>query len=109
MENSQAKPRRYISRLKVISHFPQVKLDPVNASLASPFLRRLKHQVDVILFNPPYVPTDEEEALAGQDKRDIEGSWAGGKDGMQVTEQFLRSVPVSYGLKRCSMIQADNR
>ena len=50
--------------------------------------------VDVILFNPPYVPTSEEEALRAQDLRSIQGSWAGGSDGMQVTYAFLDHVEV---------------
>lgn len=66
----------------------------VNASLADPFYQRLSNKVDVILFNPPYVPTLEEEALQAQDLRNIQGSWAGGSDGMQVTYAFLDRVEV---------------
>ncbi|KAF8807281.1 S-adenosyl-L-methionine-dependent methyltransferase [Phlegmacium glaucopus] len=67
----------------------QVDIQVVNASLADPFYQRLSYKVDVILFNPPYVPTSAEEVLQAQDSRDIQGSWAGGSDGMQVTYAFL--------------------
>ncbi|PBK77137.1 S-adenosyl-L-methionine-dependent methyltransferase [Armillaria solidipes] len=70
----------------------EISLDPVNTAFAGPFHHRLKNAIDVILFNPPYVPTDREEALDAQSKRHIEGSWAGGHDGMDVTDCFLSVV-----------------
>jgi release factor glutamine methyltransferase len=50
--------------------------------------------IDILLFNPPYVPTDSEEALSGQDDANISSAWAGGEDGMQITESLLRNVKV---------------
>ncbi|KAF9568535.1 S-adenosyl-L-methionine-dependent methyltransferase [Agrocybe pediades] len=70
----------------------KVDIDPVNGSLATPFQSRLAHSVDVILFNPPYVPTPEEEALIAQTSKDIGGAWAGGWDGLRVTNIFLQAV-----------------
>ncbi|KAJ6519448.1 S-adenosyl-L-methionine-dependent methyltransferase [Mycena sanguinolenta] len=70
----------------------KVSLEPVNASLAHPLLARLRNSVDIILFNPPYVPTVFNEASGAQENRDIEGSWAGGQDGMQVTDKFFPQV-----------------
>jgi len=52
------------------------------------------HSVDVILFNPPYVPTNTEEILDAQTARGIESSWAGGLHGMNVTDLFLERVEV---------------
>jgi len=40
---------------------------------------------DLIVFNPPYLP--------GDDKGDIERSWAGGEEGVQVLERFLTEAP----------------
>lgn len=77
-----------------LAYVLQVTLEPLNADLTSPLVHRLRHSVDVLMFNPPYVPTPEEEAELGQDSMDITGSWAGGKDGMQVTEKLLQIVPV---------------
>ncbi|KAG6910553.1 hypothetical protein DXG01_009503 [Tephrocybe rancida] len=72
----------------------KVVLDPMNASFASPLTTRLKHSVDVILFNPPYVPTIPDEVSDAQDTRGIAGSWAGGTAGMNVTDVFLERVEV---------------
>ena len=61
-------------------------LEACQCDLATPLLADLKQKVDVLIFNPPYVPTPEEEV--GSDS--IEASWAGGKDGRVV---FDRAVP----------------
>lgn len=44
---------------------------------------------DIIVFNPPYVPTDKEELERAQLNRDVSASWAGGKDGREVIDRFL--------------------
>jgi len=44
------------------------------------------------VFNPPYVPTYDEEMEAAQGGAGIAGSWAGGADGMQVADALLRQV-----------------
>jgi release factor glutamine methyltransferase len=57
----------------------------VRCDLSSPLLSRLGGQVDVLLFNPPYVPTpDDEVAGCG-----IEAAWAGGHNGRRVVDRFL--------------------
>ena len=58
-------------------------------------MRRLKHAVDILIFNPPYVPTCDDEADDAQQGASIQGAWAGGKDGMQVTDILLDQVEVS--------------
>ncbi|KAI3622339.1 hemk methyltransferase family member 2-like [Moniliophthora roreri] len=70
----------------------QIPLNSINTSFALPFHSRLAHVIDVILFNPPYVPTISSEATQAQDVGGIAGSWAGGSDGMQVTNRFLDMV-----------------
>ncbi|KAH9836501.1 S-adenosyl-L-methionine-dependent methyltransferase [Rhodofomes roseus] len=67
-------------------------IEPLNASLATPLMQRLKHAVDILIFNPPYVPTYDDEADGAQQGADIQGAWAGGKDGMQVTDVLLDQV-----------------
>lgn len=42
-----------------------------------------------MVFNPPYVPTYDSEAVDAQDRADLTGSWAGGERGMQVTDILL--------------------
>jgi release factor glutamine methyltransferase len=51
---------------------------------------RLSGQVDVLVFNPPYVPTSEEEEWAGP----VVYAWSGGGMGMQVTSRVLDSLHV---------------
>ena len=64
-----------------------LKSDIIVTSLSSGM--RLKGCVDVLLFNPPYVVTPDEE-MEGDG---ISISWAGGKDGRIVIDQFLKFVP----------------
>ncbi|KAG1783597.1 S-adenosyl-L-methionine-dependent methyltransferase [Suillus placidus] len=70
----------------------KILLDPITCSLAGPLSSRLCHAVDVLLFNPPYVPTDTDEASSAQSSADIAGSWAGGIDGMEITNRLLQDV-----------------
>ncbi|THU86820.1 putative methylase [Dendrothele bispora CBS 962.96] len=70
----------------------RTSLDVVHTSFAYPLHARLKHCIDIILFNPPYVPTLTEELVDAQELRGIEGSWAGGSDGMEITNKFLELV-----------------
>ncbi|KAI0344141.1 S-adenosyl-L-methionine-dependent methyltransferase [Trametopsis cervina] len=67
----------------------KVALDAVTANLAAPLLPRLTCKVDLLVFNPPYVPTYDLEATEAQSNGGIAGAWAGGADGMQVTDVLL--------------------
>lgn len=78
-------------------------------------------QVDVLIFNPPYVPTDE---LPPQDQRlasEGEGtlgasarferdsyllslSYAGGKDGMEITDRLIAALPEALSARGCAYI-----
>ena len=68
----------------------KVVLNPVLMDLAGAAMPRLQGNVDVLLFNPPYVVTPPEEVGS----KGIEASWAGGKDGRQVIDRFLPQVPL---------------
>jgi release factor glutamine methyltransferase len=52
---------------------------------------------DLVLFNAPYLPSDEGEAASW-----IGRSWAGGPGGRQVVDQFIAEVPVH--LKPCGRV-----
>ena len=70
-------------------------MHPIRTSLVQSLQARLSHNVDVLIFNPPYVPTDELEAASAQEAHDISGAWAGGADGMYLTNALLKQVDVS--------------
>ena len=67
-------------------------------NLATPLLPRLLHQVDLLVFNPPYVPTTSEEFFSAQQFSKSKGecinaSWAGGINGREILDIFLHQVP----------------
>ncbi|KAI0336169.1 putative methylase [Cubamyces sp. BRFM 1775] len=70
----------------------RVPIEPICASLTNPIRARLRHAVDILLFNPPYVPTETDEAEEAQHDANIAGAWAGGQDGMEVTDILLGQV-----------------
>ncbi|KAJ7534158.1 hypothetical protein O6H91_13G082200 [Diphasiastrum complanatum] len=65
-----------------------VKADVVVADLLSGLENRCRGCVDVLLFNPPYVPTPEDEVGV----KGITCSWAGGLRGRSVIDRMLRIV-----------------
>jgi methylase of polypeptide subunit release factors len=58
--------------------------------LLSGFEVGLRHSIDVLVFNPPYVATPSSE-LGGNS---IEASWAGGKAGREVIDKFVPKLEV---------------
>lgn len=71
-----------------------VMLEPVLTSLHYPLAERLRANVDLLVFNPPYVPTEAEEELVGQLDAGIVASWAGGLEGMTTTKLLMQAAPV---------------
>lgn len=72
-------------------------LELVQCDLAGPLLSQCRHGVDVLIFNPPYVPTPDGEvpnaknhAAFASSGDIIEASWAGGHKGRRVID---RAVP----------------
>ena len=57
-------------------------LNIIQCNLADPLIDRLASKVDLILFNPPYVPTETSDV-----KEVIDRTYAGGKQGIEVIEK----------------------
>lgn len=72
----------------------KVPLNPILTNLTSSLLPRLTRQIDVLVFNPPYVETEDEEAYDAQFDGTIEKAWAGGESGMKITIKVLEQVEV---------------
>ncbi|CAG8515352.1 10063_t:CDS:2 [Ambispora leptoticha] len=66
-----------------------IHLDPILTDLASGLLPRLRHSVDILCFNPPYVVTPSEDVNSPSA---IEKAWAGGIDGREVIDRTLPLV-----------------
>ncbi|CAB9508568.1 N-6 adenine-specific DNA methyltransferase 1 [Seminavis robusta] len=62
-----------------------IPFEAVQCDLVSALLPRLAQSVDALIFNPPYVPTpDDEVGSTG-----IEASWAGGEKGRRVVDRAI--------------------
>lgn len=62
-------------------------LNLVRCNLADPLIDRLSSKVDLLLFNPPYVPTETSDV-----KEVIERTYAGGKQGIEVIEKAIEQA-----------------
>lgn len=94
-------------------HPSSIFLDIVNGDLASSIR---SHSIDVFIFNPPYVPAqlpdfsrhehynallDGQTATSfEQDSYLLELSYAGGEDGMVVTNRMLEQIPEILDIER---------
>ncbi|GFZ44711.1 hypothetical protein JCM24511_02435 [Saitozyma sp. JCM 24511] len=73
----------------------QVTVDPVRCNLLKPLLPRVNRGVDILVFNPPYVPTDSAELEQTQASASLGGAWAGGSEGMGITTTVIELLSVS--------------
>lgn len=62
-----------------------VHAELINTDIASGLENRLAGSVDVIVVNPPYVPTPEDEV----GREGIASAWAGGENGRRVIDKIL--------------------
>lgn len=60
----------------------------IECDLASALLPEQAGTIDVLLFNPPYVPTPDDEVGSSG----IEASWAGGVNGRRVVDRALEQI-----------------
>jgi release factor glutamine methyltransferase len=72
----------------VAAHAARPTIDLALASYGAPFLPRLAGACDVVVFNPPYVPTPPHEVGRGG----VAAAWAGGDRGRAVLDAALPSL-----------------
>ncbi|GIL50866.1 hypothetical protein Vafri_6848 [Volvox africanus] len=65
------------------------EVDVIAASLLGPLVDKLRGSVDIMVFNPPYVPTPDEEVERGG----IASAWAGGYRGRRIIDRVLQLLP----------------
>jgi len=80
-------------------------VEAVKCDLATSFLPRFLGSIDLLLFNPPYVPTPNDEIGSCG----IEASWAGGENGRVVIDRTLVQISqlLSYPNGRAYMVVVD--
>lgn len=79
--------------VKCAAYHNQSNIQVVRTNLAQSLIDRLKNSVNLMIFNPPYVPTDKDEDLAAS--RQLQYSWAGGVKGRELVNQFLNTYVTS--------------
>jgi release factor glutamine methyltransferase len=67
----------------------KIHLSPIRSHLLKTLQSRCHGKIDLLLFNPPYVPTTSEEEEEAQKRRLIEGSWAGGSYGTRLLDELI--------------------
>lgn len=65
-------------------------IELIRTDLCAGLDHRLAGAVDILLFNPPYVPTPDDEIALGDS---LAAAWAGGWKGRRVVDRFLPLVP----------------
>ncbi|KAF7684514.1 Methyltransferase N6AMT1 [Astathelohania contejeani] len=76
-----------------------------NDLIKSSLLKNInQNMLDVIIFNPPYVPTPDDECF----HNDIRASWAGGAKGRRIIDQFIKELNKFKGLMFLVVIEPNN-
>ena len=53
-------------------------------------IQMIDAQIDILIFNPPYVPTTNEELCKSQNEKSLSAAWSGGIDGRIVIDKFIQ-------------------
>ena len=79
------------------------EIEFIKSDLFKLFPKHLKHSFDVIIFNPPYLPSFEAN-IEKNNKLKIDHSWNGGNEGFAVFLRFLDVVKEYLNLETESRI-----
>ena len=82
-----------------------MRLEVIQGDLAMPLMERMKGEIDVLIFNPPYVPSEPEET--GPGTAIINRAFAGGPGtGTSVLERLLPHVGELLSPRGCFYVVA---
>ena len=73
-----------------INNIPN-EIELIHSDLFAAFPDSLKHSFDIIIFNPPYLPSSK-LVQENETKTAMDHSWDGGKKGYEITLRFLDEV-----------------
>eukprot|EP01089_Gocevia_fonbrunei_P007146 TRINITY_DN1819_c0_g1_i4.p1 TRINITY_DN1819_c0_g1~~TRINITY_DN1819_c0_g1_i4.p1 ORF type:complete len:219 (-),score=31.91 TRINITY_DN1819_c0_g1_i4:10-666(-) len=80
----------------------KINVESTNTNLLGCLENRLQGKIDLLLFNPPYVPTEPEEVGTP----DISAAWAGGDKGREVLDKLLPKLKLAISESGCVYIVA---
>ena len=53
-------------------------------------IKQFYPKIDIMIFNPPYVPTSSEELNKSQTDKQLSAAWSGGEDGRVIIDKFIK-------------------
>ena len=71
-----------------VNGIPENEFIALQCDLASDLLEKHENDIDILVFNPPYVPTPDDEVGSNG----IEASWAGGTNGRVVLDRAIPQI-----------------
>mmetsp|Transcript_44164 Transcript_44164/g.86654 ORF Transcript_44164/g.86654 Transcript_44164/m.86654 type:complete len:292 (-) Transcript_44164:546-1421(-) len=96
-------PRALRATERTVTANGALLLGAVRCDLAGPLLPGIAGCVDVLLFNPPYVPTPDDEAEEGRGGG-ISAAWAGGIDGRRIVDRALPQIAALLSKTGCAYV-----
>ncbi|MFX0002091.1 MAG: methyltransferase [Candidatus Hodarchaeota archaeon] len=74
------------------------KITFLHSDLFNAFPNNLKHAFNIIVFNPPYLPSSQ--LIKEEEKKAIDYSWDGGIKGYEILVKFLRNATSFLNLNK---------
>jgi len=81
-------PRACVMTEETLRRNGATRAEIIQGELVQPIKEKMRGTIDILVFNPPYVPTPPEE-MQGDG---ISRSWAGGEKGREVLDRLLPDV-----------------
>lgn len=75
----------------------------IQSNLFQNFPQKLQGKFEIIIFNPPYLPSSK-EINCGKNKHKIDYSWDGGPTGNEILISFLENMKMYLNWKKSNLI-----